>query len=35
MAAQYMAANGYEEVYNLLEGTKGWMERGLPIEEGD
>lgn len=35
MAAQFMAANGYSELYNLVDGTKGWMERGLPVESGE
>ena len=32
LAAQMLSANGYDNVYNLLEGTMGWMRRGLPIE---
>src|SRR5688572_29894412 len=32
MAAQILTANGYDNVYHLLEGTMGWMRRGLPIE---
>ena len=32
MAAQFMIANGYDELYNLRDGTKGWAERGLPLE---
>ncbi|MDQ7024144.1 MAG: rhodanese-like domain-containing protein [Anaerolineae bacterium] len=32
MAAQALSANGYNNLYNLLEGTKGWINRGLSIE---
>lgn len=32
MVAEFMVAQGYEDVYNLLDGTVGWMQRGLPIE---
>jgi rhodanese-related sulfurtransferase len=34
MAADFMAANGYEaeQLYNLVDGTMGWMMRGLPLE---
>ena len=32
MAARFMAANGYTKLYNLLDGTHGWMIRGLPLE---
>jgi rhodanese-related sulfurtransferase len=31
-AAQILAANGYENVYNLLEGVVGWMRRGYTLE---
>ena len=34
MAARFMNANGYDEVYNFTDGTLGWMRRGLPIEQG-
>lgn len=30
--AHYLVQIGYPEVYNLEDGTKGWMLRGLPIE---
>lgn len=29
-----LVANGYEGVYNLLEGTMGWVRRDLPTEQG-
>jgi rhodanese-related sulfurtransferase len=32
MAAKALSANGYDKLYNLLEGTKGWVTRGLSIE---
>ncbi len=34
MAADYMAAHGYDSdrLYNLVDGTMGWMMRGLPLE---
>ena len=32
MATQMLAANGYDNLYHLLEGTLGWMKRGLPLE---
>lgn len=32
MAAQLLFANGYDNIYNLMEGTMGWVNRGLPIE---
>lgn len=35
MAAQFMAANGFPDLYNLLDGTMGWAERGLPLEAGE
>lgn len=28
----FMTAQGYSDVYNLLDGTMGWMMRGLPVE---
>ena len=34
MAARFMNANGYDEIYNFTDGTLGWMQRGLPIEQG-
>jgi rhodanese-related sulfurtransferase len=30
--SQFLAQNGFEEVYNLEDGTHGWMLRKLPIE---
>lgn len=32
MAADFMTAIGYTAVFNLDEGTLGWMMRGLPLE---
>lgn len=32
MAAEFMHALGYEDLYNLVDGTMGWMEQGLPVE---
>lgn len=32
MAADFMAAMGYTDLYNLVDGTMGWMMRGLPLE---
>jgi rhodanese-related sulfurtransferase len=34
MAGDYLSANGYGEVYNLLEGIVGWMRRGHDVAEG-
>lgn len=34
MAGDVLLANGYEDLYNLLEGTLGWVRRGLPTEQG-
>jgi rhodanese-related sulfurtransferase len=34
MVADMMSANGYDEVYNLLEGIVGWMRRGYDVIEG-
>mgnify|MGYP000017613688 CR=1 FL=1 len=31
---EFLVANGYENVYNLLEGTLGWVRRDLPTEQG-
>ncbi len=31
-AAQYLAEQGYEAVANLMGGTAGWRQRGLPTE---
>ncbi|MCA9912948.1 MAG: rhodanese-like domain-containing protein [Anaerolineae bacterium] len=35
MAADFMAGNGYEsdDLYNLVDGTMGWLMRGLPLEK--
>ncbi|MCU0512092.1 MAG: rhodanese-like domain-containing protein [Anaerolineae bacterium] len=32
MAAEFLAAQGYAGLYNLSDGTLGWMLRGLPLE---
>jgi rhodanese-related sulfurtransferase len=32
MAAQILTANGYDNLYQLVEGTASWMRRGLPLE---
>ena len=34
MAGDFLAGSGYENVYNLLEGTMGWLRRELPAEQG-
>ncbi len=31
-AAQDLLQAGYPEVYNLEDGTKGWIKKGLPVE---
>ena len=33
-AAMFMAGMGYDEVYNLEEGTLGWMKKGYAVERG-
>ena len=33
-AAIFMASMGYDEVYNLEEGTAGWMKKGYAVERG-
>ncbi len=30
--SNYLLQMGYPEVYNLEDGTKGWMKKGLPVE---
>ncbi len=32
--AMFMASMGYDEVYNLEDGTKGWMKKGYAVERG-
>lgn len=32
LAAEYLATIGYDDLYNLVDGTMGWMMRGLPLE---
>src|SRR5688572_10907101 len=34
MAGDMLSANGYDQVYNLMEGMVGWMRRGLEAVEG-
>lgn len=31
-AAMFMASLGYEELYNLTDGTKGWIAKGYAVE---
>ena len=31
-AAQFLASMGYEDIYNLEDGTKGWMKQGYALE---
>jgi len=31
-AAQFMASLGYEDLYNLTDGTKGWIAKGYAVE---
>ena len=31
-AAMFLVSMGYEDVYNLEEGTKGWMKKGYAVE---
>ncbi len=31
-AALFLASMGYEQLYNLEEGTKGWMKKGYAVE---
>lgn len=35
MAGEMLAANGYDNLINLLEGTMGWVRRDLPTESGE
>jgi rhodanese-related sulfurtransferase len=32
MAADFLSGHGYRDLYNLVDGTLGWMMRGLPTE---
>jgi rhodanese-related sulfurtransferase len=34
MAGDFLVASGYDNVYNILEGTMGWLRRDLPTEQG-
>ncbi len=31
-AALFLAGMGYEDLYNLEDGTKGWMQKGYPVD---
>ncbi len=31
-AALFMASMGYDELYNLEDGTKGWMKKGYSVD---
>ena len=31
-AALYLASMGYEDIYNLEDGTKGWIKQGYAVE---
>lgn len=33
MAVEFLAEQGFSELYNLVEGTAHWIERGLPVEK--
>ena len=33
-AALYLASMGYEQIYNLEEGTKGWLQKGYAVDSG-
>jgi len=35
MAAEFMASVGYTQLYNLVDGTLGWMMQGLPLDTED
>lgn len=32
MAAEFLAGQGFTNLYNLVEGTAYWIETGLPVE---
>ena len=32
-ACQYLAGQGFSNLTNVAEGTKGWAKRGLPLEK--
>ena len=34
-AALFLAGMGYEDLYNLEDGTKGWMKKGYAVESAD
>ncbi|MCY4021257.1 MAG: rhodanese-like domain-containing protein [Chloroflexi bacterium] len=34
-AALFLAGMGYEDLYNIEDGTKGWMKKGYPVEGED
>lgn len=33
-AADFLASMGYDQIYNLEEGTKGWMQKGYAVDSG-
>ncbi len=34
-AAGILGQNGFQKVYNVLDGIIGWMQQGLPVEQGE
>ena len=34
-AALFLAGMGYDDLYNLEDGTKGWMKKGYAVESAD
>ena len=34
-AALFLASMGYEEIYNLEDGTKGWLQQGYKVDTID
>lgn len=32
MVAEFLSENGFQKLYNLVDGTIGWQMRGLPLE---
>ena len=34
-AALFLAGMGYEDLYNMEDGTKGWAKKGYPVEGED
>jgi phage shock protein E len=33
MAADFLAMQGYDDLYNLVDGTLGWMLQGKPLDK--